>query len=254
MPENTPDYLNYQKSITEEFKYLKNRFRDLVQHWPTDGGWKETLLRSVLKRYLPENYIVGQGFIVNKTDYSSQIDVLIVSKDNPTLFKEDDLLVVTPDAVRAIIEVKTSLTGYAEISEAIDKLSANARLCKGSVNYVWTGLFTYDEGNSETPKNLLNAIKESKSQTDVEVNCSCFGSDFFMRGDKNRKIILNEAVWKTYKLEGLAPSYFIGNLIGHLKGFSMHGESHAWFPIPKGKGNYTTYTIKESDDKPHKLT
>ena len=42
MTENIPGYLTYQKSITQEFKHLKDRFRDLVKHWPTDGGWKET--------------------------------------------------------------------------------------------------------------------------------------------------------------------------------------------------------------------
>ena len=250
MAEKTPDYLSYQQSIATEFKSLKDRFRDLVYQWPTDGGWKESLLRSVLRRYLPESYIVGQGFIVNKSESSSQIDILIVAKDHPTLFKEDDLLIVTPDAVRAIIEVKTNLTGDSAISEATDKLTANAKLCKGNTtDYVWTGLFVYEGGNSETAKNLLKAISKSKAKNNVEINGSCFGSDLFMRGWKDGVHILNKAIWKTYNLKDLAPSYFIGNLIGHLKGFDKHGSNHVWFSIPEGKEYHATYKIEEGKDE-----
>ena len=253
MPDHTPDFSSYQQSIATEFESLKNRFRDLVPHWPTDGGWKEALLRSVLRRYLPESYIVGQGFIVNKSESSSQIDILIVAKDHPTLFKEDDLLIVTPDAVRAIIEVKTNLTGDSQISEATDKLTANAKLCKEKTTaYVWTGLFVYESGNSETATNLLNAINKSKEKNDVGINGSCFGSDLFMRGWKDGIHILDQAIWNTYDLEKLAPSYFIGNLIGHLKGFDKHGSNHVWFTIPEGKKYHTTYEIKEGEDEPRK--
>lgn len=254
MTDHIPDYMNYQKSITRSFTSLKDRFRFLVEHWLTDGGWKETLLRSVLKKHLPENFIVGQGFIVSGERASTQIDILIVSSDHPTLFKEDDLMIVTPDAVRAIIEVKTKLVGEVDISEATDKITKNKRLCINMpANSIWTGLFVYDEANSETPKNLLKAVKESKVKNGTELNCSCFGSNFFMRNLKTERIILNEAWWQTYNLENLAPSYFIGNLIGHLSGFTMHHDNSVWFPITEGKSNYATYEIKDSYDEPLNL-
>lgn len=252
MPDYIPDYSSYQKSISSSFKSLEDRFRALSHHWPTDGAWKETFLRSVLRRHLPESCIVGQGFIASGSEISTQIDILIISTDHSTLFKEDDLLIVTPDAVRAIIEVKTELIGDVKISEAIDTLTKNRKLCEGKkTNYVWTGLFSYNEANSETPKNLLKAIKESKSKNGVEVNCSCFGPDLFMRGGNSRYVTLNagEAKWTTYNLEGLAPSFFIGNLIGHLEGFGK--SSSAWFPVPKG--NHGTYEIKENEDEPHAI-
>src|SRR5262245_16534154 len=101
----SPDFLSYHKSLTDELHSLKNRIRDIVRHWPTDGEQKEVALRTVLRRHLPESIIVGRGFIVTRDQASTQIDLLIVDGNAPTLFKDGDLMIVTPDAVRAIIEV-----------------------------------------------------------------------------------------------------------------------------------------------------
>ena len=118
---------------------------------------------------------------------------------------------------------------------------------------MWTGLFVYEGVNSETATNLLKAINKSKTKNDVEINGSCFGSDLFMRGWKDSKYILDKAIWKTYNLKNLAPSYFIGNLIGHLKGFDKYGSNHVWFTIPEGKEDHTTCEINEGEDEPRKL-
>ena len=54
MPE-APDYSAYHRSLTEELYSLKDRIRNLVSHWPTDGEHKEVALRSVLRRHLPQS-------------------------------------------------------------------------------------------------------------------------------------------------------------------------------------------------------
>jgi hypothetical protein len=43
-------------SLTQELEALRDRVRNLSvedPHWPTDGEWKESVLRAVLKSYLP---------------------------------------------------------------------------------------------------------------------------------------------------------------------------------------------------------
>ena len=104
-----PDYTSYHKSLTDELYSIKDRIRNLVKHWPTDGESKEAVLRSLLRKLLPESVIVGRGFIVASDRSSTQIDVLIVDARKPTLFRDGDLLIVTPDAVLGVIEVKTRL-------------------------------------------------------------------------------------------------------------------------------------------------
>lgn|GEM_PF-6627972 len=57
----------YHESVTDELDAIKNRIRNLVTHWATDGEWKEAALRSVLRRHLPSSVFVGRGFVMGKT-------------------------------------------------------------------------------------------------------------------------------------------------------------------------------------------
>lgn len=66
----SPDLEAYHRSIANELQSLKDRVRNLVRHWPTDGEYKEVALRNVLRRHLPETLHVGRGFIVTPDDSS----------------------------------------------------------------------------------------------------------------------------------------------------------------------------------------
>jgi hypothetical protein len=86
-----PDFKAYHRSVSDELYSVKNRIRNLVRHWGTDGEAKEVALRSVLRRHLPESVIVGRGFVVTPEASSTQIDILVVDASKPTLFKDGDL-------------------------------------------------------------------------------------------------------------------------------------------------------------------
>ncbi len=75
-------------------------------HFQTDGEYKEAALRTVLRRHLPLSLIVGRGFVVTPHDSSSQLDLLIVDGSKPTLFRDGDLVFVTPDCVRPLSRSK----------------------------------------------------------------------------------------------------------------------------------------------------
>lgn len=49
------------------------------------------------------------------------MDIIIYDKSYPTLFKAGDIIIVTPDAVKGLIEVKTNLTSQ-ELKDASKKL------------------------------------------------------------------------------------------------------------------------------------
>ncbi len=57
---------SYFKSLSLEFTALKDRVRNFIDdaHWLTDGEWKETVLRTILSRSLPQDILIGRGFIV----------------------------------------------------------------------------------------------------------------------------------------------------------------------------------------------
>src|SRR6058998_3443160 len=102
----------YFQSLAAEVEALKDRVRYLIEdaHWQTDGEWKESVIRQVLRRHLPQSVSVGRGFVVTATATSRQIDVLIVDSGKPVLFRDGDLVFVTPDAVLGVIEVKSRAT------------------------------------------------------------------------------------------------------------------------------------------------
>jgi hypothetical protein len=92
-----PNIRHYHESITSELDAVKNRIRNLVRHWPTDGEWREAALRTVLRRHLPDSSLVGRGFIVTRNHSSTQVDLFVLKSGKPTLFRDGDLVVITPD-------------------------------------------------------------------------------------------------------------------------------------------------------------
>ena len=136
-------YLDFHRSIAAELDAVKNRVRSLVEHWGEDGAHKEVVLRAVLRRHLPDTVTVGTGFIVGDGQASTQVDILIVERSRATLFRDGDLFFVTPDAVRAVVEVEANLEN-AGVKETVLKLAKVAKHCPQTV---WTGLFGYDKGD-----------------------------------------------------------------------------------------------------------
>lgn len=237
-----PNFLEYHKSLTDELHALKDRIRNLAEHWPTDGEHKEAALRTILRRHLPESLIVGRGFIVTENSSSTQIDLLIVDGNKPTLFRDGDLMFVTPDCVRAVIEVKTSLRSSADVTECAIKLAEVGKLCRENGEAVpWLGIFSY-EGTLGQDEPLLNAVESAHEQTDVVINCFAYGKDRFVRFWAKGEIergdqpgAENAEKWRAYRLDHLASAYFVGNVVDALSSLSRKNNAFAWYPLSDGK-------------------
>ena len=96
-------------------------------HAPTLGSYKERLLRQVIAEFLPRRYQVGTGFVLFPAaqlsgrgessaarrpphEISRQLDLIVYdASEHPVVFREGDFVVVRPEAVRAVIEVKGAL-------------------------------------------------------------------------------------------------------------------------------------------------
>src|SRR5437016_5226748 len=121
--------IEYHKSVADEIDAVRNRIRHLMNepHWPTDGEMKESLLRHILRRHLPETFRVGRGFVLSQDRCSKQIDILVYDSSSPVIFKEGDLVFLSRDTVRAIIEVKSKTTRQT-FQLALDNLNDSASL------------------------------------------------------------------------------------------------------------------------------
>lgn len=85
-------------------------------HWLSVGNYKEELLRGLLKQLLPKKYEVSTGFILSLDENGNEIkskqqDIIIWdSNDYAAIFRDGDFVIVPPEACKAVVEVKSTLT------------------------------------------------------------------------------------------------------------------------------------------------
>lgn len=253
MPNPAPNYLDYHKLLTLELEALKDRIRNLVTHWQTDGEWKESTLRTILRRHLPNDTFVGRGFVVGPDFSSTQLDLLVLKRGRPTLFRDGDLAIVTPEAPGAVVESKTRLSGIEDWLDAVGPPANIGRLCRNALQSMntaldeeppkppWLGVFCY-EHDSDQGLNILDAVEEVWRETCTPINCVCCGKSTFVRfwpkgecepGDPPGAA--DREFWRLYELQDLAPSYFIGNLVDAMCSVENQNTGFAWFAYREGK-------------------
>jgi len=246
MPDNN-DLLDFHKSLTKEIKGLQNRVRDLIRHpfpqntnWGEDGRYKEAILRDVIKKNITSKYKVGTGFIVEEDVISTQIDILIIDRENPPLFERDDFIITTRINVKAIIEVKTDLA--LSDRQVIEKATRNGVLLKRGI-MPFNGIFSFEEPT----ENIDNkSFRESLQKSKGSVNYISLGKDLFIKY-WDRSPIATESIknfYRIYEIEDISFSYFLSNLIGYL--YPNLEVERDWFlyPISGTKEIYKIYDIK----------
>lgn len=163
-------------------------------------------------------------------------------------------MIVTPDAVVGVIEVKTELRNRAQMADTLQKLARIEDLCRDStgVDSVWTGLFIFN-GDTSLQERLLGAVGDAYQSTRRPVNCVSCGADSFVRfwsrgADVNS--LERGPVWHSYTLLGVAPSYFMGNLIDFISSVDRSTAEYAWFPMLGGKEQYRKYYLPQGQTEP----
>jgi hypothetical protein len=226
----------YFQALSGEVKSLQNRVRNFIDgsHWLTDGEWKESVLRSMLRRHLPKSVEVGRGFIVSATGNSGQIDVLIYSSDTPVLFRDGDLVFVTPDAVLGVIEVKSNIASPASLRKALRQLARNARFAaRKKWNEKFFGLFAYD-ATIQMEAALDLVATAAGGNPSIVADLVCLGDRDFIRWSKAdpHNVLSSLGIWRGYqRLEGKAIGYFLHNAIQLLAPKSVGENVDVWFPI-----------------------
>jgi hypothetical protein len=128
------DLAGFAALLGDQFGARVNLLAQLIgdAHFPSLGAYKERLLMQVLRQYIPKRYSVGTGFVlfpelrafnppipVDLTfttpialSPSHQCDILVYDAwAHPVVFEDGDFVVLRPEAVRAVVEVKSSLDG-----------------------------------------------------------------------------------------------------------------------------------------------
>ena len=237
----------YHQSVGLELQAIKDRVRNLIgdAHWGEEGHYKEAILKNSISRFLPADISIGTGFVVLKENErikpTKQIDLILYDNSYPTLFREGDFVILTPEPIMGIIEVKTKIrqSGKNSLGEILKKSYENARMIiKASQNSrifsrFFNGIFSYDSEigyraalnayQSHKPYNDDVTIQKVIEEIKPVVSNICLNQDIFMTLDSYRE-------FAAYRLEKLAPAYFISYLLYYLKNKEL-GAQKLWFAL-----------------------
>lgn len=146
-------------------------FAALSSHTTVTGSGRERALSDLLREVLPRRVEVLSG-VVARMDGGAparsarQVDIIIADTHNfPVLARAGDLAVVLPNSVQAIVEVKTRVSGDAELREAVSQLAQSRAEC--TTGHTWySALFSYgyptdSKALREGLKGLLKARDEA---------------------------------------------------------------------------------------------
>jgi len=236
------DVRDYFESLSQELDSLKHRVRHLIAdaHWQTDGEWKESVLRQVLRRHLPTTAVVGRGFVVTGQSETHQIDILVHDGSKPVLFRDGDLAFVTPDAVLGIIEVKARVTASI-FRGAAEKLANDINLVRLHPNIrAFAGIFAF-ERDGGSPQGFLDAAAEVAQTYNHRIDFAAVGPSTFLKywnedPETGRHVY---QWWHSYEVVSLAAGYFVHNVIDAVSPESVFRNNEVWFPTAGKEPNRT---------------
>ena len=110
--------------------------RDIIRSLLKDpqiiGDYYEAIIRDAIKESIPASFAVRRGVILSETGaISRECDIIIYSTaEYGPLFLSGDIVVLNPEAVRAVIQVKGTLN-MENFKDAIANLAAVNNLRKG---------------------------------------------------------------------------------------------------------------------------
>ncbi len=223
----------YFRSLTQELECLKDRVRHFIDHNhpPSDGEWKESVLRAMLSQRLPDTVKVGRGFILRQGRPSTQCDVLLYRADHPIPFKDGDLVFVPCDAVLGVIEVKSRLS-RAAFRRAATKLAEVGSVFPRGLKRPALCLFAY-EAQGRPSDWLPSVISEVCTSADRKIDLVSVGCDHFVKWwDRDPVGPTDQPYhkWHSYFLEGLAAGYFIANVIDLATEGLVSRNENIWYP------------------------
>ena len=237
--------IDYHRATSNELLALTDKVRSLITHWGEEGRYKEAVLKNILGRFLPEKYTIATGFVIKQTQNrgqhlsSKQIDLIIYDNASPVLFKEGDFVILTPDAVRGIIEIKANAQNQ-NLGEILRQANENGQFIFSGKDdkkpIFFNGIFSYAgfDKNFIMEKFVHNYLKSNlEFLTDpnylkFKVNHVSLNKDWFIKvwnGKTNPHSI--------YKIQDLSFSFFISNLVDTLSNKSVKKNNFIWYANDK---------------------
>lgn len=140
-------------SIIDELIEKSKRVELLINHGGVIGSYREDLLMNLLQKYLPSKFSVSSGFVEGCI---RQIDIIVYDSHNYIpLFKENNIVIVKPESVRAIIEVKSTLRAK-DLDESLDLIHSIDKYLQPIIP-IFKGVFAFST-TYKYPQNIADRI------------------------------------------------------------------------------------------------
>ncbi|WP_214777996.1 DUF6602 domain-containing protein [Exiguobacterium sp. s22] len=242
--------LNYQETISQEFKAYQNKVRNLIgkKHYGADGNYKEIILINFLKKIVPLNLSVGTGFVksstidnLNNNAISTQIDVIIYNNSYPVYFKEGDFVIVPPESVKGVIEVKTSQT----ISVLANTINKSNSIQKIISHEIFNGIFVYDtKSDFYSPTEKLESSMKLSLKSNSSVNHIVINENksFAQNGIFIKK---SDDIYSCYDLGNISVGYFFSNLLEYVSDKVAPSMKSHMYPIMNGKTSKMIWQVSK---------
>lgn len=125
-----PNFLRqYYSGITRQLRSEVDFINSLFEHQGIKGEGNELALRDLLVKFIPKQYGVGTGVVVDREgNISRQSDIIIYETQlYPSLLSMSSVHMFPVDLVYATIEIKTTLTAQTS-KDAIQNIASVRRL------------------------------------------------------------------------------------------------------------------------------
>ena len=158
----------YFKSLAKELDSKLDRINSLINNHPGEkGSYHEYILKDLIKNFLPNRFSLKTGFIYfGESKISPQIDLMVIDENESgcILAKYDDFVIVYPEAVCCVIEIKTAFSKQ----DFIDSTNLIQKVKKISIvntqrHGVIGGLIFAFRGEKLSPAKLNNWYKAKAS-------------------------------------------------------------------------------------------
>ncbi len=127
MSDNKESASNYYDLIQKEILIKREQLRFLINQPTLLGEYYEGIVREILARFISSKYSIATGIIICGVRRSKQIDIIIFdSLESYPYFFVQNMVIIDPKPVKAIIEVKSEITtntlkaAVQSLREAID--------------------------------------------------------------------------------------------------------------------------------------
>lgn len=124
------------------YKIIKNRFdyiNNSIGHSLTHGEENESEIRKLLVDFLPSDYGIGSGIIIDiDGNESNQVDIIIYDKRSPNYSLIKDSKIFLLDQVLATIEIKTTfMTGVgSSLQKSFENVESIKKLKPSQLHWV----------------------------------------------------------------------------------------------------------------------